>query len=1074
MASRKTGRPENEEDELAALGAARGAVGPGPEEDKVLEIMKEAADPKAAAAAAALLVNGIQEQEAEGYGSDAESGDAASSQVSEVSGSTWTPPDKNPSQSLGENQSQVASLGEGNSGDESLPEANLAHLMLLRAGAARPPDVSHLVREENFKWAATETGRLQRLTDEDISKEAHRLFSTFPEAATREDAVLKNGYQILAAGNDPITNPHYQKTLYTMILCWLLDGLGHDQIYGSNVNRSQLLKVFLDAHPELDLHYKIELKTHVIEPKSDASAKAIIVSALKDLAVTLGIPMNAETMNYDAAGAASLVKLLDGNPGVLSVDSLRGNYKDVLSTASGTITLYFGKSAAVLGDPASFTPETAKKTSEYHGRIGVATQVGTHTATGATGMPMSVRTTMTLLDDNRVQKLIEFSSGKVITATFTNKGVSITQVQKLAEFLISGVKGDFSWLNGNTITGPNLEIILSRPRAEFSIYELVAVCVGLKTDGDFGIGRNMADLPGSLVRYTIAGGETLAPGSYTDVHMSIDIIASIFGKVFASKLGFLMHSERMELFSGVALQKGVSEDGVLALLRTLKEKVTGTVRYTASTAPGRDRRSVEEGKILESKDNLETIAKGNKSPDTIDNLFSEINRHILNLEEGSAARAFLQELWESYQTSLANNGGTITDDNKGSFEELARTKLEEKKAIFDEASKKYLEDKISIVRYDLTDLGKKRLGDATSWANENIKKIFEDFDPKKDKTCLIRDVLKLYYSKVAELNANENLRSGQRFIDPVGMLTAESYSELRTLYQGSEEVLNKALVDLDEGAMVSNVELLRKHSENIEGNHDPRFTMTNLTKLFIKFGFTNLVSSQVAGYLAAITSNPNSVRLGERENDSTIIPEEEAFQSDDDSVRENSIKKFQTLFAEAYSRNGRNKDLAIKEIIEVVITLLTDGKVPDLEGRMSPLPAGAEAAPGGGAAGMPDEMPDEEASAAGGAPESRRSGRFRPNYPNSIPREQVNEFKGAGGGFLPFLTKVEYDGKNHIYEYGKNKYILVQNPDGFYTAKRSQGGGSRKYRNRKTFKKQKKSKRSRQSRKINKLSRKST
>jgi hypothetical protein len=269
--------------------------------------------------------------------------------------------------------------------------------------------------------------------------------------------------------------------------------------------------------------------------------------------------------------------------------------------------------------------------------------------------------------------------------------------------------------------------------------------------------------------------------------------------------------------------------------------------------------------------------------------------------------------------------------------------------------------------------------------------------------------------------------------------------------------------------------------------------MRNLTNLFVKFGFTKLVSSQVAGYLAAIISPRNTAREGEREIDPTLISEDEAVQSDDDSVPDNDIKVFQGLFTEAIRRANRNTDVAKEEILNIVITLLTDGKDPDLEARMSPLRAAAAAALGVGAAEMLDEaaggagaaggapapeaggMSDNDAAgAAGGAPGSRRSGRFRPNYPNSIPREQVNEFKGTGGGFLPFLTKVKYDGKNHIYEYGKNKYILVKNPDGFYTAKPSQGGGSRKYRNRKTYKKVKKSNRSKKSRKINKHSRKST
>jgi hypothetical protein len=902
-----------------------------------------------------------------------------------------------------------------------------------------------------------------------------------------------NAYQILQQG---LENPLYQKALYTYILCWILDGLGHDMIYGNSPNLSALLAVFLQAHPELQDTYKAELKRIILPGKGDASAKAVIVNALKDLATSMGLDLStSRPFSYNAAGGDALVALLGQVPGVLSVDSLKGDYKDMLVRASNSIQLYFAKSAAVAGDPASFNPSTSSgEINTKGGTIPVVTQAVAHIVNGAASMPMSRQTDMAFsnVESGEVTKTIQLSDTKRITATFTNKGVSITQMQKLNRFLLGLPEPAFQMEGPNTIvsataTNP-LRIQFTPDRAAFTQYEQIAACVGLKTDGDFGIGRIMSDL--AAPTYTRGGGQpNLTPGNYVDIHLTIDNIAYEFGRVFCSKISCKLNSNNFELYKGSSVRSETTRENINALLGVIRSKfqVGGTFQSTRTFVTGGIPEHID-CTILALYNHVGNIENARTPEEEVEGLLQQIrDPTILRVYEPSPedppGKVEIYRKVADEFTEVSRRLDAAADKKVEARAILAKEGLEARLT----SIRRVCDDYTGTRRYRLTNVGEQRRADGMEYARGIIQVRTRAIERVGERANVIVNLLIKYHLKLAELSATYNLMYSERFVDPIKMLSAESLPGLTTLYTVPNRYEDE-LCNVDTTLLDSQLLAVQAISRNLEGGHADKNLMKLLTKLFIQLGFPPRISSIVAGNLTAqFTSTHRQNR--EKVDEVNFVDEV----SDEEPIAEQNVAAFITGRTSKLAELGNDEDAVNEEYEKLNLTYLTDEKFTELVRQMENAASNAgyaaasegESEEGVGAAGGSAAAGGEGAGgapgggAAGGsavAQARRTSTRFTPNYPVKLPRQVVIPFReNAGGGISdPKLISVERGVA--LYYYQDQFWNIVTNDNMIYEATPVQGGGSgsrnRKYRNKKTHKKVKKS--SRPSKKQKKSKKKST
>lgn len=154
--------------------------------------------------------------------------------------------------------------------------------------------------KESFKSQANRDSILQKIYESSTAAAA------LPEAG----AANKSGFEVLADKN----HPYFFLALKTFIACFLLDGLGHDQIYGDDPNVKEMIQACISSYGDLlTAEYRAELKAAVLKKDgiNDTNAKSTILALCKELRIALGIdnePAKIEVTNDEMNAALDVME----------------------------------------------------------------------------------------------------------------------------------------------------------------------------------------------------------------------------------------------------------------------------------------------------------------------------------------------------------------------------------------------------------------------------------------------------------------------------------------------------------------------------------------------------------------------------------------------------------------------------------------------------------------------------------------------------------------------------------------------------------------------------------------------
>jgi hypothetical protein len=162
------------------------------------------------------------------------------------------------------------------------------------------------ITKESFKSEANRDTILQKILDSSVAD----------AAAAPAGPAKKSGFEVLADTN----HPYFFLALKAFIACFLLDGLGHDQIYGDNPNVKEMIQACISSYGDLlTAEYRAELKAAVLKKDgiNDTNAKSTILALCKELRIALGIdnePAIIEVTNDEMNAALDVMEGGAKNP----------------------------------------------------------------------------------------------------------------------------------------------------------------------------------------------------------------------------------------------------------------------------------------------------------------------------------------------------------------------------------------------------------------------------------------------------------------------------------------------------------------------------------------------------------------------------------------------------------------------------------------------------------------------------------------------------------------------------------------------------------------------------------------
>lgn len=174
--------------------------------------------------------------------------------------------------------------------------------------------------------AILEKSFTEAVFDFDTGKPTETLITLIQQRQQKDNEVIDddgNNYNTeVLSGFEVLNNQnhkYFSQAVKTFIACFLLDGLGHDQIYGTNPPVKDMLKECIDSYDNfLTVNQKIDLKTAVMKKDgiNDSNAKATILSLCNELRNLLGInheatsfPINTEVINVTEGGGTGQTEI---------------------------------------------------------------------------------------------------------------------------------------------------------------------------------------------------------------------------------------------------------------------------------------------------------------------------------------------------------------------------------------------------------------------------------------------------------------------------------------------------------------------------------------------------------------------------------------------------------------------------------------------------------------------------------------------------------------------------------------------------------------------------------------------